>query len=125
MSAADRLPVVEPAALERLNRIGGQEFLLEMIELFLENGPQRLAAARAAFDAGDYPALYRAAHSLKSTAGNLGARGLQTTAERVEGLAADETVQGVPALLVELSDGFERVREALEAERDRRKGHGT
>ena len=39
---------IEGAALDRLLRIGGQEFLLEMIDLFLENAPQRIRAAQDA-----------------------------------------------------------------------------
>lgn len=116
--------VLDPAALERLMRIGGQEFLVEMIELFLEHAPQRLAAARAAFDAGDITAVYRAAHSLKSTAGNLGARALQSVAERAEARAAAEEVGTLPALLDDMNQAYERVRPQLEAERDRRRGAG-
>lgn len=82
--------LVDPGALERLNRIGGQEFLVEMIELFLEHSPQRLDAAREAYRDGEVSAVYRAAHSLKSTAANLGASALQDAAARVEDRAAAE-----------------------------------
>lgn len=114
--------VLDPAALERLLRIGGQEFLVEMIELFLEHAPQRLASARTALAENDVKTLYRSAHSLKSTAGNLGARALQNMAADVEGRAAEEDLAPIPALLDELERRYERVRTELETERDRRKG---
>lgn len=112
--------VLDHAALDRLDRIGGQEFVIEMIDLFLDHSPQRLAAARAAFAAGDYPTLYRSAHSLKSTAANLGALALQSVAERVEALAAAEDSGGVAALVDELDWSFEQVRKRLDGERKRR-----
>lgn len=114
--------VLDEAALDRLTRIGGQAFLLEMIDLFLEHAPQRLATARQAFGERDFPIVYRAAHSLKSTAGNLGARELQRTAERVEDRAAAEDGAALKTLLDELDEGYERVRVRLEDERARRTG---
>lgn len=114
--------VVESAGLQRLIRIGGQEFLLEMIDLFLEHAPQRVRAAREAAGAGDDQGLYRAAHSLKSTAANMGARGLQRVAERVEGRAAAKDMAAVPPLVEEMAARYEDVRQRLEAERKRRSG---
>lgn len=118
--AADE--AVERAALERLLRIGGQDFLLEMIDLFLENAPHRIRAAQSALESGDAAGVYRAAHSLKSTAANLGARGLQGTAERLEGRAAEGDVEAMPPLVEEIARRYEDVRKRLESERKRRSG---
>lgn len=117
--------VLDPGAVDRLLRIGGQDFLIEMIDLFLEHAPRRLEAARAAYGESDFQTLYRAAHSLKSTAGNLGARPLQAVAERVEGLAAAEDGEEIPPLLDDMERRYEQVRAELQAERERRKGAVT
>lgn len=114
--------VVEVGALDRLLRIGGREFLIEMIDLFLQHAPERIRAAKEALADGDTRALYRAAHSLKSTAGNLGARGLQRVAERVESRAAEQDLETIPPLLDEMARRYEDVRDRLEAERKRRSG---
>jgi len=114
--------VLDAGALERLDRIGGREFVLEMIDLFLEHSPQRLASGRAAFEAGELNGVYRAAHSLKSTAANLGARALQSTAERAESRAAAGDTEALGPLLDEMERSFERVRLDLTAERSRREG---
>lgn len=114
--------VLNAGALDRLLRIGGQDFLLEMIDLFLDNAPQRLATARAALEGGDHPAIYRAAHSLKSTAGNLGAGALQAVSERVEDRASAGDAEALPPLLAEMDRCYEKVRDRLEAERRRRRG---
>ena len=114
--------VVEEEALARLDRIGGNEFVIEMIELFLENAPVRLRRARQALEEGDVPTLHRAVHSLKSTAANVGARTLQETAAAAERRADEQDVDALPPLLEDLDRQYDRVREALTAERDRRKG---
>jgi HPt (histidine-containing phosphotransfer) domain-containing protein len=116
--------VVQEAALERLVRIGGQTFLIEMIDLFLEHAPQRMRSARTAFAEGDHRSLYRSANSLKSTAGNLGARALQHVAERLEAKAVERDMETIPPLLDEMARRYEDVRDRLEAERRRRSGSG-
>ncbi len=125
MMVDDARGQLEAAALERLVRIGGPEFLVEMIDLFLEHAPQRVETARTAYTAGDMSTVYRAAHSIKSTAANLGARSLQDVAARLEERAAAEDTQGMAPLLDELEGSYQRLRPELEMERDRRKGAGT
>ena len=52
---------------------GDQELLQELIEVFLEDAPQRIAAVRSALAARDAELLYKAVHTLKGSAGNFGA----------------------------------------------------
>lgn len=113
---------VDPGALARLDRIGGNEFVVEMIELFLDNAPERLASAREAFDGGDVATLHRSVHSLKSTAANLGAQVLRATAETAEVRAHEEDLDAIGPLLDDLERQFEAARIELTAERDRRTG---
>lgn len=80
--------VLDRAAATRLHRIGGTRLLQGMIELFLEHAPARLAAADAALAAGTLGEAERAWHSLKSSAGNLGAVRLQAAAGQAEAAAA-------------------------------------
>jgi two-component system, sensor histidine kinase and response regulator len=77
-------PLLDGAAVARLQRLGGGELLRGMLELFLTQGPERLDAMDAAAAAGDAAHVERAAHSLKSSAGNLGAQRLQHAAELLE-----------------------------------------
>lgn len=105
-------PVLEAAAMERLHRLGGDSLVQQMIALFLEHAPTRQAAVRTACDAADANALERAAHTLKSTAGNLGATRLQRTAETVEALAAEGTVDAdlCRRLVTECDEAVEALR---------------
>ncbi|MBR9990172.1 MAG: Hpt domain-containing protein [Gemmatimonadetes bacterium] len=59
-----------------------------MAELYLEHGPLRIRALREGAAAGDADQIERAAHTLKSSAGNLGAVRLQRLAEGLEAAAA-------------------------------------
>jgi HPt (histidine-containing phosphotransfer) domain-containing protein len=95
-------PAFDPAALERLERLGGRQLVDRMLALFIENAPMRIAAAGKAASAGDARGVERAAHSLRSMAANVGATALQTRAEHVETTLAagqpldlDEAVTGL------------------------------
>lgn len=50
-------------ALEQMG--GDEELMVELVELFLEDLPERLQEIEAALAAGDAEALSRAAHTLK------------------------------------------------------------
>lgn len=113
-SEADEL---DPVAFERLKRLGGVQLLREMIDLFLGHAPARLEAALAAGARGDIVGVNRAAHSLKSSAANLGARLVREQAEQLERVSAGEVPGDVPQMLNVLRDAFARARARLEAER--------
>lgn len=118
----DQHKTIDGGALSRLQRIGGNEFVVEMIDLFLEHAPARLEAARTAYEGGDLPTLHRSVHSLKSTAANLGARALQGAAEAAELRANDEDMEAIPPLLDDLDRFYDEAREQLESEREKRMG---
>jgi HPt (histidine-containing phosphotransfer) domain-containing protein len=107
-------------ALDRLDRIGGREFVVEMIDLFLEHAPYRIEAARAGLGRADSRELYRAAHSLKSTSANVGAWQLQELAARLEALAAAGGGGDAEWLVGEVEECYSQVRGRLESERKRR-----
>ena len=67
-------PVLDPAAVVRLQRLGGDKLLRQMIRLYLENSHERLAQIETGLaDGGDLDQARRGAHSLKSSAANVGA----------------------------------------------------
>jgi HPt (histidine-containing phosphotransfer) domain-containing protein len=70
---------------ELLEMVGGDaEVLREIVGLFLEDVPMRLAALADALQAGDLTATYRAAHTLKGAAGNFGVPDIMQAALAVE-----------------------------------------
>lgn len=109
---------LDPAALERLRRLGGDEFTKKMIDLFLGFAEGKIAAARQAYAAGDLPAVAKAVHPIKSSAGNVGACQVQELSARIEDLAERQETGSLAAPLQELEDAFSRVRGALKEQKE-------
>lgn len=65
--------VVDPEALDRLRAFGGSVLLAEIVALFCEAAPERLAAVESAVVSSDPARLRRAAQALRSSADNVGA----------------------------------------------------
>jgi HPt (histidine-containing phosphotransfer) domain-containing protein len=78
---------LEPATVERLRALGGDSFVERLVGVLLEQAPLHVAAVTEAARRGDADAVRRAAHTLRSTAGTVGATSLLAAAERVEALA--------------------------------------
>lgn len=68
--------------------VGDPDLILEMLGMFSDDLPQRLAAIQASLDVGDYPEIRRAAHGLASPSATMGVAALCEAArvlERSEG----------------------------------------
>jgi HPt (histidine-containing phosphotransfer) domain-containing protein len=102
-----------PAAIQRLLDAGGPTLLKQMVGLFLENTPLRIAVVVAGEKTGDWPAVERAAHSMKSSAAYLGFPGLSEQAARIEELAGQRRGDEIRPLVQEVSDAFPAVCDLL------------
>ncbi len=63
---------------------GDPELLLDLIQMFLDDGPTKIQSINEGLAAGDFDKMERAAHSLKGSSGNLGARLLQEACEQMQ-----------------------------------------
>jgi CheY-like chemotaxis protein len=73
-----------------LARVGGSpKVLQEVIGLFLEDCPRLIDTIQQALDRGDAQAVYRAAHTLKGSAGNFDAQDTVAIAQRLEARARE------------------------------------
>lgn len=81
-------PPLRLEAIERLRRMGGAQLVRRLIEMFLANGPDRIRILLEAVAAGDAAGVERSAHTMKSSAGNVGAVRLQEAAEQLESAAS-------------------------------------
>lgn len=79
---------IDDAVQARLVRLGGQRLQRRMIEAFLTHTSARAEAIAEAGSNGDLQAMEIAAHSLKSSAGNLGAERLRHLCGALEGAAS-------------------------------------
>ena len=105
------------ASLRELEQDADEDLLGELIELFFEDAPARLHCLRGAMAQADANAFMRAAHSLKGSASNLGARGMAVLCSDLEQRAGSGSLDGVEATVAALEKEFELVRHALEQER--------
>lgn len=97
---------LDPAALDRLRKLGGDKFAADMIALFLDYVGQKIAEARAAQAAGDLAAVRKAAHPIRSSAGNVGAVHVQEVATRLEIEARDGLAAAIATSLPELEQAY-------------------
>jgi HPt (histidine-containing phosphotransfer) domain-containing protein len=98
--------IIDPQALERLREWGGDKLAGQMVRLFLKNSGTRMDQIRSGVDGGDLEEAERGAHSLKSSAANIGAELLRTLATRMESAALDGNTDGARALLSDLETSY-------------------
>lgn len=98
--------IIDPAALARLEEWGGPKLSSEIIRLFLKHGPERMDQIRSALTGDDLNEAERGAHSLKSSAANVGAEEVRRIANDVEIASSEGEVQRVRDLVPNLEEAF-------------------
>jgi CheY-like chemotaxis protein len=88
--------VLDAEALQNLlTTLGGQfEYLVELVNTFLEDAPRLLAELRRCVEQGDAAGVRRIAHSLKSNGRDLGAGTFAQACKELETLAKSGTLLG-------------------------------
>jgi HPt (histidine-containing phosphotransfer) domain-containing protein len=106
--------IIDPQALERLREWGGEKLAGQMVRLFLKNSGTRMDQIRSGVGSSDLQEAERGAHSLKSSAANIGAETLRTMATRMESAALDDRVEDARALLPQLESAYDHAMKELE-----------
>ena len=106
--------VLDESALDRLREWGGDRLLGQMIKLFLENAPTRMAQIRVGASGTDLQEAEKGAHSLKSSAANVGALTLRGIAADIERAAGGGDTEQVNELLPSIEAAFAEAITALE-----------
>jgi CheY-like chemotaxis protein len=104
---------VDPAVLEKFRAMMG-EVASELIAVFLDDAPKRLAELREAKDQGDLEKLERAAHTLKSSSATLGAMPLSDLCRDLEAMGRERTLEGTAEKVTQVEAEYARVKAALE-----------
>ena len=114
-------PIDEAVFAGLVEMTGGEmDFVDELVDTFLEDGRNQLAAMRAAAAAGDLATLSRAAHSMKSGSLNLGALELGALCRALEEESRGGAVADPDARIAAIDEAFAAVSAALLDERERR-----
>ena len=105
------------AGLRELREPDEPDPVNELIDLFLRDTPARVTSMEDAISRSDAPALKEAAHSLKGSSNNLGARRLSKICADLEHLAKDGKLGDAARLFGKAAEEYDRVRFVLEKEK--------
>jgi HPt (histidine-containing phosphotransfer) domain-containing protein len=118
MSSSLPQPDLDPEAIANLRALGDEgddTFLREIICIYLQDTPLRLADLRNASTAGDRALYTRAAHTIKGSSSNVGALAVRALAEELEHRSKYEQHSALDPLLARLETAFRRAAFALRA----------
>jgi HPt (histidine-containing phosphotransfer) domain-containing protein len=96
----------------------GEEFVVELIDVYLQDTPNRLAQMRQAFNGGDTETLIREAHTLKSSSANVGAMGLSALAREMESAGRNGKFDSMALDVARFEKSFALVKATLETLRN-------
>ncbi|MDB6094119.1 MAG: hypothetical protein JWM32_1681 [Verrucomicrobia bacterium] len=109
--------VIDPEAIENLRALdesGNDEFLREILGIFLEDVPHRIAELDEAIASGDVGRFTRAAHSIKGASSNVGANALRAVAEQLESRSHAEPLTSLASTLAALKTDFATTKVEIE-----------
>ncbi len=110
---------LDPSALDMLRELqepGESDILQELIAIFMDDAPRHCVSMRTAYDRGDADGMARAAHSLKSSSGNMGAMRLSELCGEIEELGFSDRAAEAGHLVEELVKEMALVAELLKTE---------
>jgi HPt (histidine-containing phosphotransfer) domain-containing protein len=120
MDPSHKARILDMDVVETLKALGGDtepELFVELVDLFLEDARGNFDALRDALDRADAEGVEHAAHTLKSSCGNVGALPLSETCFKLEQLGRARRLDGAAGLLESALDEFEQVCLALVSEK--------
>jgi HPt (histidine-containing phosphotransfer) domain-containing protein len=112
-------PALDLAVLSELRQLQGEgepDIVLELAEAFQFETPPLLETLRQAVAEGQPEQLKRAAHNLKGSSNNLGARTMAALSAELEIIGKNGTVEGAAELVSRLEQEYQRVCQALAAD---------
>lgn len=92
---------------------GDAELLLDLIGMFLDDGPTKVQSITEGLNNGDFEQMERAAHSLKGSSGNLGAKQLQDVCEQMQVASRQHQLEAARQLTGEIAAAFASADQAL------------
>jgi CheY-like chemotaxis protein/HPt (histidine-containing phosphotransfer) domain-containing protein len=112
-------PVLDPVVLSELRRLQGEgepDIVQELAQAFQLETPPLFEALRQGVSGGHPEQLKRAAHNLKGSSSNIGARKMAALSAELEALGKQGMVEGAAELITCLEQEYRRVCQALAAE---------
>lgn len=101
--------LIDQEAWETMKSMTEPAFLVELIEVYLNDSPQLIEQIRTGLAAGEVDTVRRAAHSLKSNSASFGANRLANAARELEMIAKGGTLDGAGAKLETVEAEFSQL----------------
>ena len=106
------MPIIDKATFAELKQISGSDFINELIDAFLDDGPHMIQNIQTALEIKDVESFRRNAHSLKSNANTFGATELGVLAKELESMAKENNLD-IGNRLEVLKEAFGKVAKEL------------
>lgn len=106
------LPVFDRDSL--LGRMGGdEEFVKEVVDIFLIDAPLQMSAIKASIEKKDIEGIRTSAHTLKGASANVDALTMRDLCFNLESAARQGAVENVESMLKSLEQEFEKFRKLV------------
>jgi len=105
--------LIDHAVFNTLKETTGEDFIVEVVDAFLEEAPTLIAQLRPALASQDVETFRRAAHSLKSNAATFGATRLFDQAKELEFMARENRLGEVGDRIEVLEEMYRNVAREL------------
>lgn len=115
-------PAIDPQALDQIRDLdlgGDVHPLVELADLFIEDVPLRFERLRQAINSRSIQQIEEAAHGILGSSGNMGAIGMSKQCITIKESAKTQNWEVMHTAFVALIQEFERVRAALDVEKQK------
>ena len=106
--------LIDPEAWESLKSMADPTFLVELIDVYLNDSPALIEQMHIGLDNDDIELVRRAAHSLKSNSASFGAIRLTEVSRELEMLAKSGTLNGAASKLTAIEVAYAQFVPVLE-----------
>jgi HPt (histidine-containing phosphotransfer) domain-containing protein len=98
--------LIDQEAWEMMKSMTEPAFLVELIDVYLNDAPELIEQMRTGIAAGDIAGVRRAAHSLKSNSASFGANRLAAVSRELEMIAKEGTLDGTGPILAAIEGEY-------------------
>jgi histidine phosphotransfer protein HptB len=105
---------IDMTTFEELKQTSGADFIGELIDTFLDDGPKLISQMKAALKAKDAESFRRAAHSLKSNSATFGANHLSALARELEIIGKENKLGETGDRLTALEQNYQSIERELQ-----------
>jgi HPt (histidine-containing phosphotransfer) domain-containing protein len=91
--------LIDPEAWEKMKAMTEPAFLVELIDVYLNDSPELINQMRAGMASGNLEMVRRAAHSLKSNSASFGANRLAEAARELEMRTKNGSLDGTETMI--------------------------